>query len=164
MGMYCTLRRIPMGKLESYLENSNLLKEDFYSNEVSEIPQLDIDKSWDGIIFLLTGKSHNNVGQNILASTILGTASFDESLNLGYGAPRYLLPEEVKSINNKIKILNVEDLKFRFNAGLMIEQDVYPDIWEDQRSFEYLQEYFVKIQSFYQHASWANEAIVITIL
>jgi hypothetical protein len=46
----------------------------------------------------------------------------------------------------------------------MIEQDVYPDIWEDQRSFEYLQEYFVKLQSFYQHASWANEAIVITIL
>jgi hypothetical protein len=70
----------------------------------------------------------------------------------------------VKSINNKIKILNVEDLKFRCNAGQMIEQDVYPDIWEDQRSFEYLQEYFVKLQSFYQHASWANEAIVITIL
>jgi len=66
-------------------------------------------------------------------------------------------------LNEKIKAIGIEDLKLRFNPQEMKDQSVYPDIWDEQNSFDYLEEYFVKLQSFFQHASWANEAIVIII-
>lgn len=163
MGMYCTLRRVIMEKLESYLEDSHKLEQDFFSNEVTQAPSLDIDKAWDGIIFLLTGSSFEDAVENKMSQVILGSASIDENQDLGYGPARYLLPEEVKSLNEKIKAIGIEDLKLRFNPQEMKDQSVYPDIWDEQNSFDYLEEYFVKLQSFFQHASWANEAIVIII-
>jgi len=163
MGMYCTLRRVTLDKLESYLQNSHLLEEDFYSNEVTEIPQLDIDKAWDGIIFLLAGNSFVNAENNALSRVILGAKPIDKNQNIGHGPARYLLPEQVKELNEKIKTINLDDLKNRFDAEKMNDLAVYPEIWKDENSFEYLQEYFIKLQSFYQHASWANEAIVIII-
>ena len=163
MGMYCIFHRISLEKLESYLENSDLLEEDFYSNEVSQIPQLDIDKAWNGILFLLTGGSLEDAENHILGKVILGSADIDKKKIIGYSSARYLLPEEVKSLNDKIKTLNTDDLKYRFDPLAMKKLEIYPNIWEDKNSFEYLQEYFMQLQSFYQHASWANEAIVISI-
>ena len=163
MGMTCTLRRISVENLERYLHNSYTMEIDFYSNELIEIPQLDIDKSWDGIIFLLTGNSSRNLGTNILGKVLLGSGTIDENQIIGYGPARYLLPEEVKTLNNKIKILNPDDLKFRYDPAKMILEDVYPAIWQEENAFDYIKEYFIELQSFYQHASWANEAIVIII-
>ncbi len=164
MGMYCTLRRVPLEKLESYLKDSQLLENDFYSNELTEIPLLDIDKSWDGIIFLLKSESKSNTEYRPLEQVILGSAAIDDKQDLGYGPAKYLLPAEVKDLNNQIKNITVNELKNRFDASKMIAEGIYPDIWEEENnSFEYLEEYFVKLQSFYQHASWANEAVIIII-
>lgn len=62
MGMIGNLLRVTKAELESYLEDSSLLEDKIYNDEVNDDePEsekfVDIDKTWDGIIFLLTGQS-----------------------------------------------------------------------------------------------------------
>lgn len=162
MGMYCTFRRVSMEKIEAYLNNSQLLEDDFYSNELAEVPKLDIDKAWDGIHFLLTGNPISK-HEHPLSAVITGIHDIDENQDFGYGPARYIDSQAVKSLNEKIKFIDLEMLLLSFNPHKMAELNVYPEIWEDVHAFEYLREYFVKLQSFYQHAAWANEGIVIII-
>jgi len=64
--MIGNLFRVKKTELEEYLKNSTLLEERIYSDEMDDPHSIDIDKSWDGIIFLLTGESANSVGDHLL--------------------------------------------------------------------------------------------------
>ena len=44
-------------ELEYYLKDSSLLEDKIYDDETENENLVDFDKSWDGIIFLLTGES-----------------------------------------------------------------------------------------------------------
>lgn len=166
MGMICTLRRISKAKLDEYLENSHLMEEEFFSNEVTEIPLLDIDKSWDGIIFLLTGATFNEASENERALIIIGEKPMSTRPDSQDYHARYNSPEKVLHFAEILKSIDPNDLKSKFNPKRMNELDVYPNIWEQEDKnelFTYLEEYFLKIQNFYQQAAWSKEAIVIEI-
>ena len=62
MGMIGNFLRVSSAELEEYLKDSSLLENRIYDEECEdEDPNMiDIDKSWDGIIFLLTGQSFEN--------------------------------------------------------------------------------------------------------
>ncbi|OYD45150.1 hypothetical protein CHU00_12945 [Sphingobacterium cellulitidis] len=163
MEMYCTLRRVSQEKLDSYIQDNHLLLEDFFSNEFREVPQLDIDKSWAGIQYLLEKVSEQQDSGLNLAEIISGNSSIHKIGDSYEERVRYLVPKDVKVLNEELKTLKSEQLRTHFNSKAMLELAIYPGIWQDEHSFAYLSEYFTKLQSFYQHASWANEAVVIMI-
>ena len=74
------------GKRAYAMQVYDLLEEDFYSNEVSQIPQLDIDKAWNGLLFLLTGGSLEDAENHILGKVILGSADIDKKKIIGYSS------------------------------------------------------------------------------
>lgn len=59
MSMIANLLRVTKAELEEYLNDSSLLESRIYNDESDEEDPclVDIDQSWDGIVFLLTGKA-----------------------------------------------------------------------------------------------------------
>lgn len=163
MGMIANLLRVNENELEKYLKDSSLLENDIYNEDsASKSLQLaDIDKSWDGIIFLLTGKSFQDNDDSLMRVLFSGQL-IDEEQDMGVGPAHYLTPNEVKEIYSQISTVRVEDLKEKYNPIKMDELEVYPNIWkrDDDYGFDYLSRYFLDVQRIYAEASQNNEAII----
>ena len=161
MSMIGNLLRVTRAELDEYLKDSSLLSNRIYDNESDEgDPNLvDIDKSWDGIIFLLTGENSNN-SNHPLTKVLFSGQIIDEAQDLGYGPGQYLTPEQVKEMNEQISKISLEELSKNYDAKKMTELEVYPDIWKDEDEVSYLTEYFKTIQEVYAEASKNDEAII----
>lgn len=161
MSMIGNLLRVTKTELEEYLKDSSLLEERIYNEESDdEDPNLvDIDKSWDGIIFLLTGQNFENA-THPLTKVLFSGQIIDEEQDLGYGPRQYLTPEQVKELNEQISKISIEELRKKYDAKRMTELGVYPNIWESEDEVNYLTEYFQTIQEVYAEASKNYEAII----
>ena len=163
MGMICNLLRVTNSELEGFLKDSSSLESVIYNEETDEEnPNLtDIDKSWDGIIFLLTGESFSNV-DHPLTKVLFSGQFIDEEQDLGYGPAHYLTPDQVADLNNQISKITVAELKLKYNPERMADLEVYPAVWKDEgdEAFEYLGESFISLQKVYSEATRNGEAII----
>jgi hypothetical protein len=161
MGMICTLLRVTKNELDEYLNDSSLLENRIYAYESEEGDKklIDIDKSWDGIIFLLTGQNFTNADHPLLQVLFSGQI-IDAEQDLGYGPAQYLTPEQVADLNNQISKITVEELRQKYDSEKMTELEVYPTVWGDEESFEYLSDNFLQVQQLYSDATKNGEAII----
>lgn len=161
MSMIGNLLRVTNAELEEYLEDSSLLEDRIYDEETENPMLIDIDKAWDGIIFLLTGQSIDNADHPLLRVLFSGQI-IDEEQDFGYGPAHYLTPEQVAELNNEISEITTSDLKRKYDPEKMTELEVYPTIWEQEGddAFEYLREYFKSLQKVYSDATENGEAVV----
>lgn len=163
MGMTCTLLRVTKSELEEYLNNSSLLEDRIFNDEPEGEDKnlLDIDKSWDGIIFLLTGQNIENA-EHPLLQVIFSGQIIDNEQDLGSGPANYRTPEQVADLNAQISKITVEDLRQKYDPVKMSKLDVYPNVWERdvEEAFEYLSDYFIELQQFYSDASLNGQAII----
>jgi len=160
MSMIGNLLRVSETELEDYLKDSSLLEDQIYEDEKENENLVDIDKSWDGIIFLLTGQSLMTADHNLVRVLFSGQL-IDEEQDLGYGPAHYLTPEQVLELNNEISTLTVSDLKQRYNPDKMTELEVYPTIWnEGDDAFDYILEGFLTLQNVFSEASKKGEVII----
>lgn len=114
--------------------------------------QLDVDKAWNGIHYLLTGTS--NEGEGPLALAIKGGQEIGD--DMGYGPARFLLPEEVQAVAQALERLTLEQLKKGFKPDAMTTGGVYPEnIWteEGEEALDYLLEHYQALVDFYRDAS-----------
>lgn len=161
MGMVGNLLRVTNDELQAYLKDSSLLEERVYNDESEEEdPNLiDIDKSWEGILFLLTGQNLETLNHP-MGKVLFSGQSIDEEQDLGYGPGQYLTPEQVKETDEELSKITAEEIAKRFDSQKMTELDVYPSVWEDEDIFDYLLEYFKDVQNFYSTAAKNNEAVI----
>lgn len=161
MSMIGNLLRVTQTQLSEYLQNSSLLLDNIYQEETEEgNPDLeDIDKSWNGIIFLLTGQNIDD-STHPLASVLFSGQLIDENQDVGYGPAHYFTPEQVRELNSQIAIISPQDLTERYDAKKMIELNIYPDIWDDEDALAYLITYFKNVQNIYALATQKEEAII----
>lgn len=160
MSMIMSLYRVSQNELDKYKENSNLLEEKLSDFESENFNMLDIDKSWDGILFLLNGEGSTKT-EHPLTKVFFSKKVIDSNQDLGYGPAYYLEPDEVIEINNIISTLSEENLRSRFNPQLMEQNEVYPSIWvNDSEAFSYLFDNFKVVQEIYSLAAKNNQAII----
>lgn len=160
MSMIGNLLRVTRSELEDYLKDSSLLENKIYDDESENESLVDIDKSWDGIIFLLTGQSFANAEHNLVRILFSGQL-IDEEQDLGYGPAHYLTPEQVAELNNDISTIKIADLKQKFNPKKMTELEVYPTIWDEgDDAFEYVADGFSTLQNVFADATKNGEAII----
>ncbi|MGG9963528.1 YfbM family protein [Ferruginibacter sp. SUN106] len=161
--MIGNLLRVTKTDLEAYLKDSSLLESSIYDEETDdENPNLtDIDKSWDGILFLLTGQNVANT-DHPLAKVLFSGQIIDEEQDLGYGPAHYLTPEQVADLNDQLSKITTAELKQKYDPEKMEAIEVYPSIWteEGDGAFEYLSEYFKTVQEVYSEAAKNGEAII----
>lgn len=105
--------RVSEIELESYLDDSALLEARVFNDEAGSDDNslTDIDKSWDGIIFLLTGESIMSNPNHPLVKVLFSGQLIDENQDLGYGPAHYLTPGQVVELNSQISSIKLEDLK-----------------------------------------------------
>ncbi|QQT28262.1 YfbM family protein [Sphingobacterium spiritivorum] len=158
--MIANLLRVTTSELEAYLKDSSLLEDSIYNDEEDTENLVDIDKSWDGIIFLLTGQSLATAKHNLVRILFSGQI-IDEEQDLGYGPAHYLTAEQVAELNGEISAITIADLKQRFNPEKMNELEIYPIIWDEgDDAFDYLADGFLTLQNVFAEATKNKEAII----
>jgi hypothetical protein len=111
---------------------------------------LEIDKSWHGLHFLLTGTAWE--GQAPLDFIVRGGDALD--LDPGYGPVRYFDPAALKLIARAIHSLDERALKSRYDATRMQKLDIYPQIWlREDNADDYLLENWSLLRSFIENGS-----------
>ena len=87
----------------------------------------DIDKSWHGIHFLLTGgPDEGNAPLDFLVAG--GEVVGDE--DVGYGPARAFTSTETKAIASALAALSDDDLRRRYAPDAMMKAEIYPEIWD----------------------------------
>ena len=149
------------------LTDSFLFPEDIDLDKVGE-KCLDLDKTWNIIYFLLSGKNIEvgDVYEPQNAAIIGGEEIGPE---LVYGPACIINKDEVKRVFNYLKKLPKTFVKDKFNARKIIENEVYPYAGsysvdelekEANEEVEYANSFFEKLIKFYQFAAENNFSVL----
>lgn len=161
MGIVAGLTAIQNADLTKIQQNPSLLDE-IASKDLDD-SNIDLDKAWHGIHFLLTG--HADGGDPPLAWAITGgeiLGDDPEGYDLGYGPALFLTPEQAHAVAQALASIPMPDFAARFDAKTMAKKDIYPNIWEreGQEALDYLLYYYEILVAFYQRAAARNLAVI----
>ncbi|MCW6003471.1 YfbM family protein [Micromonospora sp. CPCC 205371] len=167
MGMVLIGRRLSNDELQAVLDGPARVAALLYGDlddddaEMPE-PELDLDKSWHGIHYLLTGTAWT-MGQAAADAAILGGDEVGE--DNGYGPARLLRPATVRMVATALDALSVETLRARFDPDAMAAADIYPNIWAGgaDEFDNYLAPYFTQLRQFYGAAAASGQAVLLAI-
>lgn len=124
--------------------------------------EVDLDKAWHGIHYLLTGSIEPN---GTLASKVI-MGGEDIGPDQGYGPAQLLKPDEVKEIAQLLERTTPDMLRERYKPKEMTRAGVYPAIiWErdGNEALEYVLDYYKKLLAFYKRAAERGQAIIFAI-
>jgi len=163
MGMIGIVIRVTEEELNTFLKDSETLENKIYADESYEAEWfLDLDKSWDGINYILTEEIIGGLENepNKLQRALFSFQIIDEEQDFGYGPAQYLNPNQVKETYSELEKITDENLKSKINSSEMNEIGIYPEIWTESESHEFLIDSFKEFKEFYKKASENNEAII----
>ena len=123
-------------------------------------PDLDVDKSWHGLHFLLTGTAWDVVegaGEAILGGEEIGEDN-------GYGPARLISAETVGAVAAALDAVDMTMLRARFDPRAMAAADIYPEIWNGSDVFDsYLAPNFAALREFYRTAATNGQAVLLAL-
>lgn len=167
MSMMGDFISVSPAELESYLQDSSRLEtllDAILEDRTAEA--FTIGKSFDGLSYLLTGKSSEQISEAKppLSLAIFGGQKIDPDQDLGYGPAGFLTPDQVKEVNAALAPITRANLEKNYDAGKMEELGIYPGGWEDKgTSLEWLGKELINLQSFYADAAAKGMAVVMLI-
>ena len=136
--------------------------EELSENEQCDI--CDIDKMWDGLHFLLTGKSASEpIENNKLSEAVVGTDIFDENED---DFLAYIKSEELKAIIDVMEKTNIDELLTKYNMNDFKNAKIYPNIWEKEEKVNIYDEFifcFESMLDFYKKCNKENMNIIVSI-
>ncbi len=162
MGMIANYQSITDMELENFfcLDDVEKLQE----NEDLEI--CDIDKMWDALHFLLTGKSASEpIEDNLISEAIVGQFNISgediEEFISGTKADR------VKEIARALQEIDFETYLDKFNMNVFSQNDIYPNIWEYEEEVDLIKEdlriSFESLKKFYEKMATQESAVLVSI-
>jgi Domain of unknown function (DUF1877) len=158
--------RLSAPELQAVLDDPTrvgaLLFGEFDDDEDAEMPEpeLDVDKAWHGIHYLLTGTAWE-IGEGAGAAILGGDEIGDDN---GYGPARLLSPDAVRAVAAGLDAMDIGTLRSRFDPDAMAAADLYPDIWSGSEEFdEYLMPHFTELCRFYRAAAANGQAVLLAL-
>lgn len=166
MGMVLVARRLSADELQAVVDDpaatGPLIFGD-HDEDDDDLPdqELDLDKSWHGIHYLLTGTAW--AGVHGAGAALFGGDEIGE--DNGYGPARLLRPEAVRAVAAALDPLDIETLRTRFDPAAMTAADIYPNIWHhgSDEFDSYLAPYFAKLRQFYLTAAASDQAVLLAL-
>ena len=121
--------------------------------------ELEIDKSWHGLHFLLTGSAWE--GSFPLNFIVAGGQDVGD--DLGYGPARGLTSTEVLQVDAALAPLTPDELGQRFDAQRMTELQIYPDGWshDPDGEREYLLDFYADLRAFVRRTAEQRHALLV---
>ena len=168
MSMIGNFRRLPELDLARLLADPELIGDYLGDEEPPEgfgpFADLDVDKAWHGIHFLLTGTPWaGEAPWNFIACG--GTEIGD--VDVGYGPARGFTSAQVREIASALVSMPPERLATRFDPKAMMAAEIYPTIWDrdpkDDDTCGYVIEYYDALRAFVAGAAAEGEALLVYI-
>jgi hypothetical protein len=121
--------------------------------------ELEVDKAWHGLHFLLTGTAWD--GDFPLNFIVVGGEEVGE--DLGYGPARALRSEDVRKIDSALEPFTSDELGRRFDAERMTELQIYPFGWshDPEGELEYLLEFYGELRAFLRRTAEQGHALLV---
>jgi hypothetical protein len=114
----------------------------------------DLDKSWHGIHYLLTGSAWE--GEPPLNFLVSGGEQVGE-VEVGYGPARVLSSAKVQALHQALAGIDEACLRGRFNPAEMMRLQIYPAIWDRDPArddaFGYCLDYFGTLKAYVADAA-----------
>jgi len=160
MGMSLIFTRLPAPLFEQVQKDIDILNkwnEDLFTDKQGDV-FLDVGKSWDGLLYILTGTSISEYMDDPKANALFSNQLLDEGKTepINY---HYYLPSEVKDKYKELTELDLTEIQQRYDAEKMNMIGVYPGFW-DENGCSYLMAQLELLIVFYKKASMAEEAII----
>jgi hypothetical protein len=179
MGMVLTARRLTADEMDAALGSQEGLDRLLFPEDDEPVAQIDVDKAWHGIHWLLTGSAdetpptqrraglfHRKAAPTSAAGAealaVLGGEPIGE--DNGYGPARLLRPEQVASVAEALRPLTPEVLGHRVDLVEMEAAELYPGIWDEEDVYqEYLGPNYEVLRNFYLAAADEGAAVLLAI-
>jgi hypothetical protein len=122
--------------------------------------QLDIQKAWHGLHFLLGGSI--DVTPELFGQAILGGTEIGD--DAGYGPPRYHDAKAVIAIADALSSISPGALGSRYDADALNAADVYPGGWEDEENRQWLIDAYTDVLDFYRGVAARGNAMLLYLI
>ena len=160
--MMGNFRALSDGELDALFANPARVEQLLYESLLSgngNGNELDIDKSWHGLHFLLTGSAWE--GSFPLNFIVAGGQEVGD--DLGYGPARGLTSTEVAQVDAALEPLTSDELGQRFDAQRMTELQIYPDGWTHDPEGErgYLLDFYADLRAFVHRTAGQGHALLV---
>lgn len=133
MGMYLVLKTASDTTIQRLLADPDSIESFLYPDEpdADDSPsdegiEVDLDKAWHAIHFLLCGSADEGTGT---AAFFLSGGTPIGDIDIGYGPARAMTAAQVADIAGFLEKLPPETLVQRYDAGKLDATDIYPNIW-----------------------------------
>jgi len=124
--------------------------------------QLDLDKAWHGLHFLLTGTA--DAGPEPACFLLTGGEALGDDDDIDV---RLLRPDQVRALDEHLAALGIDDLTRRFDPERMMKLEIYPEIWdrpeETDAPRQFLLEAFSGLRELVSGAARDGDAVVVCI-
>jgi hypothetical protein len=162
MSMAGILRQIDEEKLALFLDEPNEVL-DFVDTNVPAAVELDIDKAWHGLHFMLTGTAWE--GTEPICYLLSGGEQIgdEEEHDVGYGPARGIHASEVQEFANAISAITMQDFSSRYDGQKMAALELYPRGWNEEPAEmqNWLVNSFNSLQRFVKQAAQRGKALII---
>ncbi len=157
MGMIGYLKRVPAELLTALIQKTATLDEYVFGDEAGE--ELDLDKAWHGLHYLLCGEAFG--GEEPLYNALMGGRPINEEETEDI-IVRYLTPDQVREVSAALEALDDDALSKGFAPDDMNEAGVYPaPDWNDAGELDYLLGYYGPMKQYYRQAAENGEGMLI---
>lgn len=160
MGMYFALCHVAQSRIDALHADP---ESTFDFLESGEGNQIDLDKAWHGIHFLLADSAWE--GKLPAATLMLGGRPIGD-VDVGYGPARSLSPDEVRAFHDHVAAISADAFDARFDAQKMLDAKIYPEIWDRDLNGEpdgrpYVNGYFQILKDFLARAVQQGDGVIL---
>ena len=162
-----------MGMIANYQSTTDIELEKFMcfddveeAQENENVEICDIDKMWDALHFLLTGKSAGeSIKDNLISEAIVGqfNISGEEIEEFISGTKS----DRVKEIAKALQELDFETYIDKFDMNAFHQNDIYPNIWEYEDEADDIKDdlrtSFESLKKFYEKMAAQESAVLVSI-
>jgi hypothetical protein len=158
MSMIGNFLQLSPEELAALIADPSSVESFVYPGEKERENSIDIDKAWHGIHYLLAGDSWG--GEPPLANVVLGGTEIGH--DVGYGPARYLTADEVKAAADALKDITPDDLRSKYVASQLSDNEIYPEIWDDpdDDAAGYLMSWYATLRDYYIDAAAKQNAML----
>jgi Domain of unknown function (DUF1877) len=162
MSMIGNFRALPDKELEALFAEPSRVEQLLYESLLgggSNGNELDVDKAWHGLHFLLTGSAW----QGTFPLNFIAAGGREVGDDLGYGPARGLTSRDVLQIDAALEPLTADELRQRFDPQRMTELEIYPFGWSDDPDSErdYLLEFYADLRGFVRRTAEHGHALLV---
>lgn len=158
MSMIATLRRLPDGSLQDLLARPETV-EDVLEEE--GIAELDLDKAWHALHFLLTRTAWE--GEPPLDFLVRGGKDVGD-VEVGYGPARAFLSTDVRAVWKALEGRSADSLREAYDAVAMRALQIYPTGWrtaEQDNLDSYYLDYYEQLRQFIRATAAKGEGFLL---